>query len=116
MNQVDELGGAVAAIEQGFQKREIERSAYAVAKQIDSGQRVVVGVNRYVLDTEEPYEPLRVDPAIEVAQRDRLGKLARRTRCDGRRQGPRWTSRGCHRRIKRAVSHEGRVAGARDRR
>jgi methylmalonyl-CoA mutase N-terminal domain/subunit len=75
MNQVDELGGAVAAIEQGFQKREIERSAYAVAKQIDSGQRVVVGVNRYVLDTEEPYEPLRVDPAIEVAQRDRLGKL-----------------------------------------
>jgi methylmalonyl-CoA mutase N-terminal domain/subunit len=75
MNQVDELGGAVAAIEHGFQKREIERSAYAVAKQIDSGQRVVVGVNRYALDTEEPYEPLRVDPAIEVAQRDRLAKL-----------------------------------------
>ena len=75
MNQVDELGGAVAAIEHGFQKREIERSAYAVAKQIDSGQRVVVGVNRYVLDTDEPYEPLRVDPAIEVAQRDRLAKL-----------------------------------------
>ena len=75
MNQVDELGGAVAAIEQGFQKREIERSAYAVAQQIDSGQRVVVGLNRYVLDTEEPYEPLRVDPAIEVAQRDRLAKL-----------------------------------------
>ena len=75
MNQVDELGGAVAAIEQGFQKREIERSAYAVAQQIDSGERVVVGLNRYVLDTEEPYEPLRVDPAIEVAQRDRLAKL-----------------------------------------
>jgi methylmalonyl-CoA mutase N-terminal domain/subunit len=75
MNQVDELGGAVAAIEHGFQKREIERSAYAVAKQIDSGQRVVVGVNRYVLDTDEPYEQLRVDPAIEVAQRDRLAKL-----------------------------------------
>ena len=75
MNQVDELGGAIAAIEQGFQKREIERSAYAVAQQIDSGERVVVGLNRYVLDTEEPYEPLRVDPAIEVAQRDRLAKL-----------------------------------------
>jgi len=75
MDQVDGLGGAVAAIEQGFQKREIERSAYAVAKQIDSGQRVVVGVNRYVLDAEEPYEPLRVDPAIEVAQRDRLAQL-----------------------------------------
>jgi methylmalonyl-CoA mutase N-terminal domain/subunit len=75
MNQVDELGGAIAAIEQGFQKREIERSAYAVAQQIDSGERVVVGLNRYVLDTEEPYEPLRVDPAIEVAQHDRLAKL-----------------------------------------
>ena len=75
MNQVDELGGAIAAIEQGFQKREIERSAYAVAQQIDSGERVVVGLNRYVLDTEEPYEPLRVDPAIEVAQRDRLAEL-----------------------------------------
>ena len=75
MDQIDGLGGAVAAIEQGFQKREIERSAYAVAKQIDSGQRVVVGVNRYVLDAEEPYEPLRVDPAIEVAQRDRLAQL-----------------------------------------
>ena len=75
MDQVDGLGGAVAAIEQGFQKREIERSAYAVAKQIDSGQRVVVGVNRYVLDAEEPYEPLRVDPTIEVAQRDRLAQL-----------------------------------------
>ena len=75
MDQVEELGGAVAAIEQGFQKREIERSAYAVAQQIDSGERVVVGVNRYVLDTEEPYEPLRVDPAIEVAQRDRLAEL-----------------------------------------
>ena len=75
MNQVDALGGAVAAIEQGFQKREIERSAYGVAQQIDSGERVVVGLNRYVLDTEEPYEPLRVDPAIEVAQHDRLAKL-----------------------------------------
>ena len=75
MDQVDGLGGAVAAIEQGFQKREIERSAYAVAKQIVSEQRVVVGVNRYVLDAEEPYEPLRVDPTIEVAQRDRLAQL-----------------------------------------
>jgi methylmalonyl-CoA mutase N-terminal domain/subunit len=77
MNQVDELGGAVAAIEQGFQKREIERSAYAVAQQIDAGQRVVVGVNRYVLDTEDDYEPLRVDPAIEMAQCDRLARLRR---------------------------------------
>ena len=65
MARVEELGGAVAAIEQGFQKSEIERSAYAVALGIDSGERVVVGLNRFTVETEEHYEPLRVDPAIE---------------------------------------------------
>jgi methylmalonyl-CoA mutase, N-terminal domain len=75
MNRVDEMGGAVAAIEQGFQKREIERSAYAVAQQIDDGSRVVVGMNRFTLDEEDVYEPLRVDPAIEAQQRARLAEL-----------------------------------------
>ena len=75
MGQVEARGGAVAAIEQGFQKAEIERSAYEVARQIDDGSRVVVGVNRFALDEEEPYEPLRVDPAIERAQADRLSRL-----------------------------------------
>jgi methylmalonyl-CoA mutase N-terminal domain/subunit len=77
MAAVAERGGAVAAIELGFQKAEIERSAYEVARQIDDGRRVVVGVNRYALDEEEPYEPLRVDPAIERAQADRLARLRR---------------------------------------
>ncbi|HEY3715877.1 MAG TPA: methylmalonyl-CoA mutase family protein [Jatrophihabitantaceae bacterium] len=75
MAQVDELGGAVAAIERGFQKREIERSAYEIAQQIDSGDRVVVGLNRYTLDEEEAYEPLRVNPTIEADQRARLATL-----------------------------------------
>jgi methylmalonyl-CoA mutase N-terminal domain/subunit len=75
MRQVDDLGGAVAAIEQGFQKREIERSAYSVAQEIDSGSRVVVGLNRFTLDEEEAYEPLRVNPAIEAEQRARLATL-----------------------------------------
>jgi methylmalonyl-CoA mutase, N-terminal domain len=65
----------VAAIEQGFQKAEIERSAYQVARQIDAGERVVVGVNRFQLEEEEPYEPLQVDPAIEVTQAARLAAL-----------------------------------------
>ena len=72
---VDEQGGAVAAIEQGYQKSQIERSAYQVAREIEAGERVVVGVNRFALDDEEPYQPLRVDPAIEVEQRERLEKL-----------------------------------------
>jgi methylmalonyl-CoA mutase N-terminal domain/subunit len=75
MDQVEDLGGAVAAIERGFQKSEIERSAYAVAQQIDSGERVVVGVNRFTVDEEEHYEPLRVDPAIEAEQCARLATL-----------------------------------------
>jgi hypothetical protein len=77
MDRVEELGGAVPAIEQGFQKQEIERAAYEVAQQIDAGERVVVGVNRFRVDEEEPYEPLRVDPAIEEAQAARLATLRR---------------------------------------
>lgn len=75
MERVEDMGGAVAAIENGFQKNEIERSAYRIAQETDSGERVVVGVNRFQLDTEEPYEPLRVDPAIEAQQAARLAKL-----------------------------------------
>ena len=75
MAQVEDLGGAVAAIEKGFQKSEIEKSAYRIAREIDNDERVVVGVNRFRLDEEEPYEPLRVDPAIEAQQAERLAKL-----------------------------------------
>ncbi|WP_406392485.1 methylmalonyl-CoA mutase family protein [Streptomyces sp. NBC_00882] len=75
MRKVEDLGGAVAAIEHGFQKNEIEHNAYRIAQETDAGDRVVVGVNRFQLDEEEPYEPLRVDPAIEAQQAERLCKL-----------------------------------------
>ena len=75
MQRVEEMGGAVEAIEQGFQKREIEMAAYRVAQQIDEGSRVVVGVNKYTSPAEEEYKPLRVDPTIEAAQAARLEKL-----------------------------------------
>jgi methylmalonyl-CoA mutase N-terminal domain/subunit len=75
MRQVEDMGGAVAAIERGFQKGEIERSAYAVQLQIDSGERVVVGVNKFTVDEEEHYDPLRVDPAIGDEQCARLAAL-----------------------------------------
>ncbi|MBW3638847.1 MAG: methylmalonyl-CoA mutase [Actinobacteria bacterium] len=75
MERVEELGGAVAAIEKGFQKSEIEQAAYTVALGIDSGERVVVGLNRYRSESEERYEPLRVDPSIEADQRERLRLL-----------------------------------------
>ncbi|MGH8833861.1 MAG: acyl-CoA mutase large subunit family protein [Actinomycetes bacterium] len=75
IDKVEELGGAVAAIERGFQKSQIERSAYQISQSIDAGERIVVGLNKYVLADEEPYEPLRVDPAIEEQQVKRLATL-----------------------------------------
>lgn len=71
---VESRGGAVAAIEQGFQKSEIERSAYTITQGIEDGTRTVVGVNRFTSPPED-YEPLRVDPRIEVGQRARLARL-----------------------------------------
>ncbi|MER6081402.1 methylmalonyl-CoA mutase family protein [Streptomyces sp. NPDC001833] len=73
--KVEELGGAVAGIERGYQKGEIERNAYRIAQETDSGERIVVGVNRFQLDAKEPYEPLRVEPTIETQQAERLCKL-----------------------------------------
>jgi methylmalonyl-CoA mutase, N-terminal domain len=73
--RVEDLGGAVAAIEQGFQKAEIERSAYQVTREIDAGERVVVGVNKFATDGEEPYQLLRADAAIEHDQARRLAVL-----------------------------------------
>ncbi|WP_371677024.1 methylmalonyl-CoA mutase [Streptomyces sp. NBC_01276] len=75
MRRVEELGGAVAAIEAGFQKGEIEANAYRIVREQEAGDRVVVGVNRFALDREEPYEPLRVDPAIEARQCAALARL-----------------------------------------
>jgi methylmalonyl-CoA mutase N-terminal domain/subunit len=75
MARVEELGGAVRAIEEGFQKAEIERAAYAISRSIDDGSRVIVGVNRFAVDDDERYEPMRVDPSLEAAQRQRLEAL-----------------------------------------
>ena len=75
MGKVEEFGGATKAIEVGFQKNEIETSAYDYALQIDKGERVIVGVNKFAIDVEEKYEPLRVDPAIGEQQVARLAAI-----------------------------------------
>ncbi|HEX6933935.1 MAG TPA: methylmalonyl-CoA mutase family protein [Streptosporangiaceae bacterium] len=75
MDRIEEMGGAAAAIERGFQKAEIESAAYQVAREIDEGERIVVGVNKFTTDGDEPYEPLRFDPAIEANQAARLAAL-----------------------------------------
>ena len=80
IGKVDALGGAVHAIEAGFQQREIEDSAYRHAAQMEDGSTIVVGVNRYVSGVESP-PILAVDPALERDQVARLAAL--RERRDG---------------------------------
>jgi len=77
--KVDELGGTVAAVESGYFQREIADSAYAVARERASGERPVIGVNRFV----EPPAPAaieihRVDPAVEARQIERVRGVRRR--------------------------------------
>ena len=71
MDRVDELGGAVAAIEQGFVQAEIEGSAFRYQTQVEAGERVVVGVNRYTEEEAEHVELLHVDPESERRQCER---------------------------------------------
>lgn len=71
--KIDELGGMVAAIEQGYVQREIESSAYRYQQEIESKQRVVVGVNAFALAGEKPPVVQRVDSQVEG---DQLGRLA----------------------------------------
>jgi methylmalonyl-CoA mutase N-terminal domain/subunit len=73
LSEVDDAGGAVAAIEAGLPQRRIEDSAYLAAKRLEAGEDVIVGVNRYQLDADEPIPVAEVDPASE---RDQVGRLA----------------------------------------
>jgi len=73
--RIDDLGGAVAAIEQGWVQAEIETSAFRYQSDIESGERVVVGVNRFTEDASDRIELLQVDPAIEARQRERTARV-----------------------------------------
>ena len=78
IDSVQDLGGAVAAIERGFQKDEIEQSAYQTALRVDTGEQVVVGVNRFTDDGAEPYAGLQLDPELEAEQCRRVQRLRQR--------------------------------------
>jgi methylmalonyl-CoA mutase N-terminal domain/subunit len=75
IKRIDELGGAVAAIEQGFIQREIQESAYAYQKSVESGDRIVVGVNKFQVEDEKLPELLKVKPEVEAQQRTQLKEL-----------------------------------------
>jgi len=78
LERIEEMGGAVAAIEAGFMQDEIERAAYDYATAVDRGEKVIVGLNRFREEADEATELLPVDPSLEARQVDRV----RRTRAD----------------------------------
>jgi methylmalonyl-CoA mutase N-terminal domain/subunit len=75
LDQIDELGGAVAAIERGWIQAQIEDAAFRYTAGVESGERVIVGVNEFVEDDEEGVELHRVDPDTERRQRERTARV-----------------------------------------
>jgi methylmalonyl-CoA mutase N-terminal domain/subunit len=73
--RIDDIGGAVAAVEQGFVQDEIERAAFDWQQQVERGQRVIVGVNKYTVAAEQDIELQTIDPAAEQRQLARTAKL-----------------------------------------
>ena len=72
---MDELGGAVAAVEQGFVQGEIDDAAFRYSQEVESGERVIVGVNRYEEAEAEEIELHRIDPEAERRQLERTARV-----------------------------------------
>jgi methylmalonyl-CoA mutase N-terminal domain/subunit len=78
-DRIEQLGGVIAAIKENFFQREIADASFRYQAEVESRQRVVVGVNRYTLDEEQPIPILKIDPALERMQVERVqGLRARR--------------------------------------
>ncbi len=75
INKIDAMGGSVAAIEAGFMQDEIARSAYEYQRNIESGDKVIVGVNKFTIDKETPIPGFKIDDSIRQLQSDKLTKL-----------------------------------------
>jgi methylmalonyl-CoA mutase N-terminal domain/subunit len=71
------MGGAVAAIEAGYMQDEIEQAAFAWAKAVDDGEKVIVGVNRFQEEAPEPPEVFPIDPELQRKQAERVQDLRR---------------------------------------
>jgi len=85
MRQIDVLGGSVSAIEQGFIQEEIARSAYEYQRQIETGEKIIVGVNKFQVEDTGSIPVFRVDDSIRQIQVEKLAALRKRrdpARCD----------------------------------
>ena len=77
LTRIDEMGGGVEAVSTGWMKSEIEDAAYRIAQGIETGTRPVVGVNRFVSDSEDPVEIIEMDPELASRQVERTQKVRR---------------------------------------
>jgi methylmalonyl-CoA mutase, N-terminal domain len=75
LEKIDGIGGAVAAIEAGYQTDEIEAAAYQFAKAVDDGEKVIVGVNKFVEEAEPELDVFPIDPELQRQQADRVRTL-----------------------------------------
>ena len=79
IHKIDDMGGMLAAIDKGFPQMEIANAAYHFQQQIDAGEKIMVGVNKYVAEARNPAEILKIDESVEQEQIARL-KEVKRTR------------------------------------
>src|SRR6185437_15620928 len=77
INKIDEMGGMLKAIEVGYPQREIAEAAFLYQRQLEQGVKSVVGVNKYSIPEEIPIEVLKIDPAMEERQIQRVRKMKR---------------------------------------
>ncbi|WP_035143332.1 acyl-CoA mutase large subunit family protein, partial [Schnuerera ultunensis] len=75
IKRIDELGGAPKAIEKGYIQKEIQNSAYNYQMEVESEERIVVGVNKFQIEEQEHKDILKVDPEVERLQREKLKRL-----------------------------------------
>jgi len=77
IEKIDKMDGMLAAIDQGFPQIEIANAAYDYQQRIDSGERVMVGANKYVIEEETPIELLKIDEKVQAEQLKRLNETKR---------------------------------------
>jgi len=75
VEKIDAMGGSVSAIEAGFMQEEIAHSAYEYQRNIESGEKIIVGVNKFTVDKEVPIPGFRIDDHIRIIQTEKLNKL-----------------------------------------
>jgi methylmalonyl-CoA mutase N-terminal domain/subunit len=68
INRIDDMGGMVEAIEQGYVQMEIQRAAYQYAKEVEGGMRIVVGVNKFQVEEEEPSDVVKINMSVQSEQ------------------------------------------------